>query len=145
MAGLNENTDDTPVSAEAAASESVSKDPFQGDSQVITWARDLEMGQLQVEITEALGPDVRLAAFFQYDDQNNRLPVDAQHPVSVYVTPSSAPMAAVRQVLATHKPDPYYGMTDEEKAQVQLKEKISSGATLSPDEVQRALQMLVLG
>jgi hypothetical protein len=96
-------------------------------------------------VTQALGPAVRLAAFFPLDDDNDPLPVDAQSPITLYVTPSSADLAAVRQVLAAHKPDPYYGMTDEEKVQAQLREKIAAGQTLSSEEMTLALQMLISG
>jgi hypothetical protein len=144
MAGLT--TDDTEsMPAEAAVDGTDPKCPFLGDSQRFTWSRELEMGQLQDEVTEAMGSAVRLAAFFPLDDEGNRLGVDAQNPVTVYVTPSSADLAAVKQVLAAHRPDPYYGMTDEEKAQVQLREKIAAGQALSPEEMTLALQMLISG
>lgn len=144
MAGLTtDDTEQTP--AEMAADGSDPKCPFLGDSQRFTWSRDLQIGQLQDEITQAMGPAVRLAAFFPADEEGDRLGVDAQNPVVLYVTPSSADLAAVKQVLAAHKPDLYYGMTDEEKAQAQLREKIAAGQTLSPEEMTLALQMLVSG
>lgn len=142
MAGLTDDAE--PMPADATADDGGdSKCPFQGNSQRFTWSRDLEIGQLQEEVTGALGPDVRLAAFFPLDAEDAPLPVSAQHPITVYVTPSSADLAAVKQLLAVHKPDPYFGMTNEEKAQVQLREKIASGQTLTPEELTMALQMLV--
>lgn len=134
-----------PIPAEAAADGGDPKCPFRGDSQRLTWTRDLQIGQLQEEITEALGPDVRLAAFFPLDEAGEPVAVDAQTPVTLYVTPSSADLAGVKQVLAAHKPDPYFGMTDEEKARMQLREKIASGQALTPEETTAALQMLIAG
>jgi len=118
-------------------------DPFRGDSQRFTWTRALELGQLQAEVAEALGPDIQLAVLHQYDDQDKVLPVDPKNPVTVYVTPSSVNVAALRQVMAAHRPDPYYGMTDEQKAQAQLKEKIAAGEALTSEEMTMALQMLM--
>lgn len=144
MAGLM-NDGAEPLSADTAADGSDSKCPFRGDSQRFTWSRDLEIGQLQEEITEALGPDVRLAAFFPLDDAGEPVGVDPQAPVTLYVTPSSADLAGVKQVLAAHKPDPYYGMTADERARAQLREKIASGQVLTPEETTEALQMLITG
>lgn len=134
-----------PLPADAAVDGSDPRCPFRGDSHRFTWARGLEIGQLQEEITEAIGPDVRLAAFFPLDDEGAPVTVDAQNPVTLYVTPSSADLAMVKQVLAGHRPDPYYGLTEEEKALVQLREKIASGQALTPEETTAALQMLITG
>lgn len=141
MAGMT--PDDSVDQVPEASGDVDSKDPFRGDSQRFAWTRNLELGQLQVEVTEALGPGIQLAVLHQYDDQGGVLPVDPQHPVVVYVTPSSVDLAALRQVMAVHKPDPYYGMTDEQIAQAQLKTKIAAGEALSPDEMTLALQMLI--
>jgi hypothetical protein len=144
MAGLT-NDDTTPAPVETAVDGTDSKCPFQGDSQRFTWSRDIQIGQLQDEVTQAMGPAVRLAAFFPLDDEGDALPVDAQNPVTVYVTPSSTDMAALKQVFAVHRPDPYYGMTDDEKAQAQIREKIASGQTLTAEEMTLAFQMLISG
>ncbi|MFE0490235.1 hypothetical protein [Streptomyces griseoaurantiacus] len=120
-------------------------DPFGGDSVRLTWAREVAVGQLQQEIVQVL-PDVRLAAAFPLDKETGEpVGVSAQSPLVLYVTPSSADVAAVRQVLGAHRPDPYFGMSEEEKSQAQLKEKIAAGLDLSPQEMQTALQMLVAG
>jgi hypothetical protein len=142
VAGLTTDAAE-PMSAEAVQDGRDPMCPFLGNSQRFTWSRDIEMGQLQDEVTLALGSDVRLAAFFPLDENEAAQPVDAHHPIILYVTPSSADVAAVKQVLGAHKPDPYYGMTDEEKVQAQLREKIASGQTLTPEELTLALQMLL--
>ena len=143
MAGMSTEAVEVEPTPEAAEDGTDPKDPFRGNSQRFTWSRALNMGQLQEEISQALGPDVHLAVLHQYDEEDRELPVDAEHPVVVYVTPSSADLAAVRQVMSTHKPDPYYGMTDEEKAQAQLKEKLAAGEPLTPEEMQMAFRMLL--
>lgn len=144
MAGMITNDGAVDPVSEATVEDGVDpKDPFRGDSQRFTWTRALELGQLQAEVAEALGSGIQLAVLHQYDDDDRVLPVDPQNPVTIYVTPSSADIAALRQVLAAHKPDPYYGMDDEQKAQAQLKEKIAAGEALSPEEMTMALQMLM--
>jgi hypothetical protein len=144
MAGLT-NDEAEPTATDLEVGDGDAKDPFLGNSQCFTWARDLGIGQLQEEVSESLSPEVRIAALFPHDGQGELLPVDAQHPITIYVTPSSADLAAVRQVLAAHRPDPYYGMSDEERTQAHLRAKIAAGEDLTPDEMQMALRMLVTG
>ncbi|MGA5598387.1 hypothetical protein ACPCSE_29555 [Streptomyces cellulosae] len=131
-----------------AAPEAVSdngdpQDPFQGDSQRLSWSRDMELGQLQEEVREALGEQVQLAVLFEHDEHHVPLPVDSEHPAVIYVHPSSTDLGALRQVLAAHRPDPYYGMTEEERAQAQVREKVAAGKPLTPDEMQLAFRMLL--
>lgn len=120
-----------------------SSDPFGGDSQRFTWTRPVTVGQLQAELDETVGPQVRVAMVFPRDSDGVEVQADTQNPITVYVTPSSADLAAVRQVLAAHRPDPYYGMSDEEREGAQLREKIASGADLTMDEMQQALRLLI--
>jgi hypothetical protein len=141
MAGLNKH-DVEPTPEENGSGDPV--DPFRGDSHRFTWNREVAVGQLQVEVTEALGPSVQVAAVIPIDEDGLPGPVSAQDPVIFYVTPSSVDLAAVRRVLAEHRPDPYYGMTDEEREQAQLREKIAAGGELTPGEMQMALRMLVV-
>ncbi|WP_428957923.1 hypothetical protein [Streptomyces sp. cg35] len=120
-----------------------SHDPFDGDSQKFSWPRQVNIGQLQIEVTEALGEQVRLAFILPVGEDGVDEPIDDDHPLVVYVTPSSADLAAVRQVMAAHRPDPYYGMSDEERQAAQLQEKVASGAELSLPEMQQALRLLM--
>lgn len=139
MAGMTKD-DTEPQRVDAPAD---SSDPFGGDSQRFTWTRAVTVGQLQAELDETVGPEVRIAMVFPRDSEGVEIEIDAQNPITVYVTPSSADLAAVRQVMAAHRPDPYYGMSDEERENAQLREKIASGVDLSLDEMQRALRLLV--
>ncbi|PPS89450.1 hypothetical protein [Streptomyces sp. MH60] len=139
MAGLSKDMEPTPE----ADGSSDPVDPFRGDSYRFTWTRQVEVGQLQAEVTETLGPSVQVAAVIPIDEDGMPGPVSAEDPITFYVTPSSVDLAAVRRVLAEHRPDPYYGMSDEERAQAQLREKIAAGGQLTPDEMQMALRMLV--
>lgn len=121
-----------------------SSDPFGGDSQIFAWGREVQVGQLQAEIDASVGPQVRIAVALPRDDEGEVVEVDAQNQLTVYLTPSSADVAAVRQVMAAHRPDPYFGMTDEERQDAQLREKIASGQDLTPQEMQRAFRLLVV-
>ena len=139
MAGMTKE-DELP---QQASDPSDSSDPFGGDSQRFTWPRHVMVGQLQAELDESVGPDVRIAMVFPRDGDGQEVEADGQNPITVYVTPSSADLAAVRQVMAAHRPDPYFGMSDEDRENAQLREKIASGAELSMDEMQRALRLLI--
>ncbi|MDQ1041379.1 hypothetical protein QFZ75_007881 [Streptomyces sp. V3I8] len=118
-------------------------DPFGGDSQTFTWGRDVQVGQLQAELDAEVGPEVRIVVAFPRDGEGEVVAVDAQNPLTVYVTPSSADVAAVRQLMGAHKPDPYFGMSDEERQDAQLREKIAAGQDLTQQEMQRAFRLLV--
>lgn len=144
MAGMTKNDSAaSPVSEMVTENGVGSKDPFQGDSQRFTWTRQVEVGQLQAEVVEALGASVQVAAIIPIDEGGQPGPVSEQDPITFFVTPSSVDLAAVRRVLAEHRPDPYYGMDEDQKAQAQLREKIAAGEALSPEEMTRALQMLI--
>lgn len=139
MAGMIKD-DTEPQRADAPAD---SSDPFGGDSQCFTWTRSVTVGQLQAELDETVGPEVRIAMVFPRDAEGQEIEADAKNAITVYVTPSSADLAAVRQVMAAHRPDPYYGMSDEERENAQLREKIASAVDLSQDEMQRAFRLLI--
>ncbi|MET7363250.1 hypothetical protein ABZS76_33100 [Streptomyces sp. NPDC005562] len=140
---MTEDLGGLPFEQDEASVATTGVDPFSGDSQRFTWPRQANIGQLQIEITEALGDQVRLAFISPRDTEGGDVEVSDEAPLIVFVTPSSADLAAVRQVMAAHRPDPYYGMSDEERQVAQLQEKIRSGADLTMEEMQKALRMLV--
>ncbi|MGW1436847.1 hypothetical protein ACWD7M_16550 [Streptomyces griseus] len=117
-------------------------DPFGGGSHQISWPRSVGVGQLQHEITQALGPDVRIAVSIPTDGHGGDHEVCEQHRLEIYVSPSSAG-AGVQKLLSAHRPDPYYGMSAAEIERVQLEEKIRSGAALTMAEMQSALRLLL--
>lgn len=137
MADLTDKSTDEPVSVMAGG------DPFDGDSTVFAWPRDVSIGQLQIEVTAQLGENVRLAVVAPVDEVGGPAPVDAQNPLTVFVTPTSADVAAVRQVFAAHRPDPYFGMGEEERHSAQLADKVRSGEDLTVEEMRQALRLLV--
>lgn len=139
MAGMTKD-EETPQREGAPAD---SSDPFNGNSQRFTWNRSVLTGQLQAELDETVGPEVRIALVFPQDGEGQEIEADAQNPITVYVTPSSADLTAVRQVMGAHRPDPYYGMSDDERQDAQLREKIASGLDLTPGEMQRAFRLLI--
>ncbi|MFJ4902880.1 hypothetical protein [Streptomyces sp. NPDC088727] len=118
-------------------------DPFGGNSQRFSWNRAVMLGQLQAEMGETIGPDVRVALVFPRGENGQEVTPDAKNPIVVYVTPSSVDLAAVRKLMSAHRPDPYYGMDSAQRQDAQLREKIASGQDLTLDDMQRALRLLV--
>ncbi|MGW7100414.1 hypothetical protein [Streptomyces sp. NPDC054838] len=140
MAELTDDVTNTAVLSEQASS---MVDPFAGDCQRFAWPREVNIGQLQVEVSAALGDEVRLVVSPPVVAEGGTVAVDAQNPLIVFVTPASADLAAVRRILAAHAPDPYYGISDLERQKMQLREKVRSGADLSLAEMQEAMRMLL--
>lgn len=135
----------TSVAVEEGGPQSgAAADPFGGDCQQFAWPRDVHVGQLQVEVSEALGEEVRVALVLPRDGAGEPMAASGEHPVQVFVSPSMANAEAVREVMAVHKPDPYYGLPDEERRWRQLQHKARSGADLSMDEIQEALRLMLL-
>lgn len=116
-------------------------DPFQGDSQMVKWGQEINLGQLKDEVTAALGA-VQMAVYPPEDEAGADLPVDADHPNLVFVSPSSVDLVALRRMLGAHRPDPHYGLTPEQIQQAQLHEKIRAKEPLTQDELLQAVQML---
>lgn len=116
-------------------------DPFAGDSQMLKWPAEVNLGQLQVEVIAALGA-VQMAVYPPEDASGAVLPVTAADPLVVFVSPASTDLAAMREVLAAHRPDPYYGLSPEQIRQVQLEAKVRSGADLTMEELQQAVRQL---
>ncbi|THA72557.1 hypothetical protein E6R60_26885 [Streptomyces sp. A0642] len=137
MAGMTDST----LSNEAAAEDSM--DPFGGGSHVISWPRAVTVGQLTDEIAQALGNEVSIAVAMPTDANGADREVSGQHPLKIFVTPPSTDLAAVKQLLAAHRPDPHYGMSDEDIKRGSLERKIRSGEELTMAEVQAALRMLI--
>lgn len=139
MAGMIKDEESQPR-AEGSVD---SSDPFDGNSQRFTWTRSVAVGQLQTELDETVGPDVRIAMVIPTDSEGHEIAPDDKNPLTVYVTPSSVDLSAVRQVMGAHRPDPYYGMSDDERQNAQLREKIVSEVDLTPEEMQRAFRLLI--
>ncbi|MFE6000279.1 hypothetical protein ACFQ6C_26020 [Streptomyces sp. NPDC056454] len=139
MADMN---DKAVISDEASVTAGGAGDPFGGGSHRISWSRDVVVGQLQNEISLALGDGVRIAVAVPTDDDGIDYEISAQHRLTIFVTPASAG-AGVEEALAAHRPDPYYGMTPEEVERAQLEEKIRSGAELTMRDMQAALRILM--
>ncbi|MEV7675099.1 hypothetical protein [Streptomyces sp. NPDC088752] len=142
MAGLIDEDEMLPEQADGSTDPN---DPFAGNSQKFTWAREMTVAQLQAELDETLEHRVSIAVILPLGEDGHPKPVSESDPATIYVSPSSADLSAVRKVLSAHRSDPYYGMTEEQRQNAQLREKIASGATLTPEEVQRALQILLGG
>lgn len=119
-------------------------DPFNEDCQQMSWASEVSIGQLQEEIVEAFGPGVHLATRAPRDTHGAEVAVSAQNPLLVFVHPASTDLTAVRAVLSAHRPDPYSGLSPEDRETVQLMEKVRSDSALTPDEYRRALRVLAM-
>lgn len=118
-------------------------DPFAGNGVQFSWPSEVNVGQLQNELVKALGPGVQIAVHWSKTEDGEDAPVDPKSPLEVFVTPKSVDLDAVRKVMSVHRPDPYYGMSQEGRRRVQLTEKVKSGADLSMQEMQEALRMMV--
>ncbi|MFD7835619.1 hypothetical protein [Streptomyces sp. NPDC059761] len=140
---MAELTDDATNIAVLSEQASAMLDPFAGDCQRFAWPREVQIGQLQVEVTEALGEAVRLVVVPSAAEEGGLLPVDAQNPLVVFVTPASADLGAVRRIMAAHVPDPYFGLSDADRQRMQLREKVRQGGDLSMAEMQEAMRMLL--
>lgn len=116
-------------------------DPFEGDSRMLTWSEEVNIGQLVDELSAAL-PEVQSAVCPPQVDGVD-VDVDATNPLVIFVSPSSTDLSQVRQVLAAHRPDRYYGLSEQEVQEAQLVEKINSDQQLTPAEMQMALKMLI--
>ncbi|MFH8483071.1 hypothetical protein [Streptomyces sp. NPDC018055] len=117
-------------------------DPFGEGSHRIFWPRDIVVGQLQDEIRQTLGSEVQIAVSIPTDSDGADHTVGEQHRLTIFVKPSGAG-DRVAELLAAHRPDPYYGMSDDEVKRAQLEEKVRSGAELTMKDMQAALRMLM--
>lgn len=139
MAGM---TDDVTLSDTFSEQGGDGGDPFGGGSHLIEWPRAVTVGQFQDEVAQACGDDVRIAVTVPTNEDGTDHTVSGQHPLKVYVS-ASADLSSVRKVLAAHRPDPYYGMSDDDVRRAQLEEKIRSDEDLTLREINQALQMML--
>ncbi|GAA1978512.1 hypothetical protein [Kitasatospora viridis] len=123
-------------------------DPFGGNSQMVTWTSPINLGQFQHELRDALGDAVQLAVYVPREAPVGNLPgaeipVDADHPLTLFVSPSSVDPTQLRSLLAAHRPDPYYGASAEERLVIQVRQKVAAGQELTPEELTLALKVLM--
>lgn len=138
--------DDAPVFDDAApGAQDRYVDPFNGDSTIVKWATGINVGQLAVELQTALGDGVQLAAYLPQDEGGEETAPDESNPYVLFVSPSSVKAAAVRRVLAAHRPDPYFGMSEEDRARTQFIAKVQSPTDLSDEEMRHAVRLLMSG
>lgn len=142
MADLNK-----AAPAQDAATASRYIDPFGEGSPTLSWTSKINMAQFIAELTETL-PGTQIVAYLPQDDESGEeVPVDATHPYVFFLSPPSTDLTAVRQVLASHRPNPYFGMTDDERQQQQivtgLREKVAAGEDLTDTDIQQALRLLL--
>lgn len=115
------------------------EDPF-GDSKTFAVTRtDLNLPQLQDEIGAAAGYNVQLMLLMPTGD------VTEDNPATLYVSPGRIDGRTVQGKLKGHDPDPYYGMTEEQKERALIVEKIRRGEVLTPEEMTLALQSMLRG
>jgi hypothetical protein len=127
-------------------------DPFSGNSQVLTWNRDINLSQFNAELTSTL-PGAQMISYQAIANVNDVLTsgaapiwaeVSDENPVVIYLSPSTIDLTQVQALLAAHRPDPYYGMSDQERLVAQVKAKLASGEVLTPEELTIALQALLV-
>lgn len=126
-------------------------DPFNGNSQVVTWGHPINLTQFVAELAAAL-PDVRIISYQPMENRGDVLnlgaaPVwadpSAEDPVVMYLSPSTVDLNAVQRLLVAHRPDPYFGLTDQQRLLVQVRDKLANGEVLTSEEMMIALQALL--
>lgn len=138
------------MASEGVLDKSTHPDPFNGDSRIFSWGKDINLPQFNTELTAAFpgthmvsyravsNPDAtELGAPPEYAD------VTEDTPVTIFLSPSTIDANQVLALLAAHRPDPYFGMSDQQRALVQIKAKLATGDVLTPEEMTIAMQAVL--
>lgn len=124
---------DEPVAITVSAEEIVNTDPF-GDSKSFEVDKEIGLAQLQTEIEEACGHSVAMSL--------QRIPGNVSG--ILYVSPGDRiDGRTVVGKIKSHKPDPFFGLSDEDRRRREVIEKIRKGEVPTPEEMTIALQALL--
>lgn len=129
---LDQITGGQPVIHTPSPEELKTTDPF-GDSKTFEITKEVNEAQLQAEIEEAVGHPVQFGV--------HRIPGETEG--ILFISPGKEiDGRTVAGKIRTHKPDPYFGLTDEQRLQAEVAEKVRQGKVLSPEELTVMLQAL---
>jgi hypothetical protein len=110
----------------------VDLDPY-GDSKKVAVDKPVNVMQLQDEITEATGVNVSLSLIWPEGADKGTL----------FVSPGGAlDGRTLAGKIRSHSPDELYGLTEADRAQAQVMDKVRSGKTLTDAERDMALLAL---
>lgn len=131
LASMGFEIPDDVVMVTASPDQLAVVNPF-GDRKcsVVTVTSDVNVSQLTDEIVAATGMDVQ-AVLTRSQDGIDRL----------FVCPP-VEMDALGRIIAGHKADPRYGMSEERRAHEELIDKLKMGEPISQEEMAQALLYL---
>lgn len=112
--------------------------PFDGQGKSVTVVRDVNPPQLIEEVYARLGnrEDFEVVAHLDGDT------VSEETPMILHVL-GDADMRTVLGAVNSHVPDPAFGLDDEGRKIVALKERLRSGEDLSPTELNVLLRTMM--
>lgn len=110
-------------------------DPF-GDSKTFQVTKPVNLCQLLDEINAAL--DFRVQMIMSGPSEPSE-----DDPATLYVSPGQVDGRTVQGKIKGHDPDPYYGMSEQEIAELKIVAKIRAGEVLTPEELTTALQHML--
>lgn len=126
-------------------------DPFGGNSQVVTWTLgEVNLPQFNSELQAAF-PGVQMVIYAKMSNSDDvlmgsapvQMPVSAEAPLTIYLSPSTVDVERVKGLLGAHRPDPYFGMTPGQQALAQIRSKLASGQGLTQEEMTLAMQAVL--
>jgi hypothetical protein len=126
----NEQTD-LPEGTSVAPEERNS-DPF-GDSMTFEVTSEIDTYQLEQEISERVGKQVHVALEVPLGQIASK-----EHPATLYVSPGTVDGRTVRGAIVSHVP----AQSDQSEREVLVK-KLTSGETLTQDDITSALKLLL--
>jgi hypothetical protein len=125
---------DDPTYRTATPEEIKNTDPFDGASKTFEVDKEINLAQLQHEIEEASGATLQFSL--------HRIPGEVAG--TLYIAPGKdIDGRKVNGKIKSHKPDPHFGLTDEQRMRAKVAEKVRAGKVLTPEELTVILQSLV--
>lgn len=112
--------------------------PFGEDALVYEVDVPINTSQLQDEISERVGSQVHLAASSESDE-----PFSRDNVGTLFVTPGDVERKTVLSALDKHKPDPLYGISDQNRAFMDLRERVGSGKAMTAAELTEGLAVVL--
>lgn len=106
--------------------------PFDGKAKSMKLSGEVAHGQLVAEVYDRLGgrDDHEVTVTGEGDEQTLWVLGDVD-------------MRSIRGVVDSHTPDPHFGLTEEQQAVKQLKERLASGEDLPASDLNRLLRAML--
>lgn len=135
--GLDPEVDASTLFVTASAQRLAATNPF-GDRPCICvdLFAEVNVAQLAEEIGELAGFEVQLSAI----SPQPGTPLSRSNPAKLYVHPQIGE-AVITQAVNSHRIDPMYGFTQDQRDRAELVRKLHQGQDLSQDEMRQALRL----